>query len=441
MKLSVPILSRLCCLGNLLFSVVVCTAELPATDAQLKAKAERLQAIVEQKLLQQHGMIPMLVRASDYQLPTTDDYRGAYRHRHLRGKSEAELGLPPMHVWRAWENTAANTAYYLHAMAYQYRTTRDPATLAICRRTLAALKYIYTLPIEKGEKGFLCKPYGGIYSNQSSGDQLQCVAWGLAAYRPLAPPEDAADIDTMAVDFARFAMKHDYTSPHGYFGRSASDLKEEPKGQIMDWRRATIFLPILYLAWQGSGDAEFAREISRIYDEAGREKRFGVKTDRFSTTAFGPARRNIYLPSLLMDCDPTHETVWREAMITNYRQARTGLLKDGRWPTAWSYDSKKGRVKIEEYPEVGGGVGKTGRSALFAMCCVAAQRWCPDENMKSDARRILEGLDEATLRFVMPLDDEHPLPPEWEVESKMLDTDCLTGWLCAYWEGRFRGYW
>ena len=99
--------------------------------------------------------------------------------------------MPPMHVWRAWENTAANTAYYLHAMAYQYRVTGDPKTLAICRRTLAALKYIYTLPIEKGEKGFLCKPYGGVYSNQSSGDQLQCVVWGLAAYRPVAPPEDS----------------------------------------------------------------------------------------------------------------------------------------------------------------------------------------------------------------------------------------------------------
>jgi hypothetical protein len=415
--------------------------EQDAPNPNLMRTAAHLQSIVETKLLQPHGMIPMLVRASDYQLPTAEDYQGAYRHRHLRGKSEAELGIPPMHVWRAWENTAANTAYYLYAMSFQYRVTRDPATLAICRRTVGALKHIYTLPIKRGQKGFLCKPYGGVYSNQSSGDQLQCVAWGLAAYRPLATPEDLADIDIMTADFARFAMKNSYTSPSGYFGRSASELKAEQKNQSMDWRRATIFLPILYLAWQGSGDPEFAQEIDRIYDEAGSEKRFRVKTDQFSTTAFGPARRNIYLSSLLAEFDPVHQAVWREAMLTNYRQGRTGVLPDGTWPTAWKYDGSKGSMKVEEYLDVGGGVGRTGRSALFAMSCVSGQRWLPDEDMKGDARHILSKLDETKLRFVMPLDEEHPLPPEWKVESKLLDTDCLTGWLCAYWEGRFRGYW
>ena len=84
---------------------------------------------------------------------------------------------------------------------------------------------------------------------------------------------------------------------------------------------------------------------------------------------------------------------------------------------------------------------RTGRSAIFAMACVSAQRWLPDEDMKGDARKILSGLDVDTLRFILPLDDEHPLPAEWQVESKMIDSDSLTGWLCAYWEGRYRGYW
>lgn len=37
------------------------------TVAELAAKAQRLQTLVEQKLLRQHGMIPMLVRADDCQ--------------------------------------------------------------------------------------------------------------------------------------------------------------------------------------------------------------------------------------------------------------------------------------------------------------------------------------------------------------------------------------
>lgn len=109
------------------------------SSRQLEKKAARLQALVEEKILQDRGLIPMFVRASDYQLPTAEDYKGAYRHRHLKGKTEEELGLPPMHVHRAWENTATDTAYYLAAMAYKYRCTGDPKDLAVCRRTFGAL--------------------------------------------------------------------------------------------------------------------------------------------------------------------------------------------------------------------------------------------------------------------------------------------------------------
>ena len=73
------------------------------TRQELERKALRIQALLEEKTLQVHGLVPMFVRASDYRLPTAEDYAGAYRHRHLRGKTEAELGLPPMHVWRAWK--------------------------------------------------------------------------------------------------------------------------------------------------------------------------------------------------------------------------------------------------------------------------------------------------------------------------------------------------
>jgi hypothetical protein len=122
-------------------------------------------------------------------------------------------------------------------------------------------------------------------------------------------------------------------------------------------------------------------------------------------------------------------------------QNRDGILSDGTWPLAWTFDRKSKKLVLRELVGVGDGYARTGRSAIFAMACATAQRWLPGEDMKKDARKILEGLDEDTFRFIMPLDDDHPLPPEWQVESKMLDTDCLTAWLCAYWEGRFRGYW
>jgi len=439
-----PVCFIICCFVTGLISIAVRADEPRTSDAELATKAQRLEALVEEKMLQQHGMIPMFVRASDFQLPTAEDYQGAYRHRHLHGKTEEELGLPPMHVWRAWENTASDTAYYLAAMSFKYRVTHDPDTLAVCRRTLAALKYIYMLPIENGgEAGFLCKPYGGKYSNQSSLDQVQCVTWGLAAYRPIAPPEDVATIDQMTEDFSRFLMRYQYTMPNGYFGISAAELRHRQGVDYASrgWKRAVIVLPVLNLAWRGTGDDDFANEIDHWYTECDKLPRSILSAKKFSAAGFGDRPRNLYLCSLLMDMDPSRYTRWRDIMKSYYLQGRTGLLEDGTYVTSWTYDSTQGGMKPKEMPSVGGGYGRTGRSAIFAMGCVAAQRWLRDVPMQDDARKILLNLDEDTFRFIMPLDEKHPLPSEWQVESKMLDGDCLTAWLCAYWEGRYRGYW
>ena len=413
------------------------------TSQELVAKAKRLEALVEEKMLQPHGMIPMFVRAGDYKLPTAEDYEGAYSHRHLLGKTEKDIGIPPMHVWRAWENTATDTAYYLAAMAYQYRCTGDPKVLAICRRTLGALKYIYTLPIEKGEKGFLTKPYGGKYSNQTAPDQLQCVTWGLAAYRSVALPEDLADIDIMTKDFAEYAIKTEYITPHGYFGYTPEVCSEVfgdakwSKLKHVGWNLAIIYVLLLNLAWQGTGDPKFLKEIQRWYDACDTRARFSLPTGQFS---FGPASwRQIYLPALLMEMDPVRHELWRSLMLSYFHRVRSGILPDGTTPTAWTYDCRTGN--IEPRPGWGGDLARTGRSAIFAMSCVTAQRWFREVDMIGVARRILEKLDEDTFRFVMPYSDDQPLAPGWEVESKLLDGDSLTAWLCAYWEGRWRGYW
>lgn len=135
------------------------------------------------------------------------------------------------------------------------------------------------------------------------------------------------------------------------------------------------------------------------------------------------------------------EEQWRGRMRAFYLGNRDGILDDGTWPTIWVYHRKAKRIEPQENMGIGGGLGRTGRSAVFAMACVSGQRWLPEEKMKEDARRILVGLEEDTLRFILPLDDEHPLPAEWKIESELIDGDSLTGWLCAYWEGRYRGYW
>jgi len=384
------------------------------TRSDLERKALRLETLVETKIVREHGLIPMFVRAGDYELPTAEDYRGAYRHRHLKGKTEEELGMPPMHVWRAWENTATDTAYYLAAMAHKYRCTGEAKDLAICRRTFGALKYIYGLTAEKGERGRLCKPYGGAWSNQSSGDQTQCVTWGLAAYRGIAPPDDLAAYNTMIAEAAAYNIRTEYNEPHGYFGWTTQELLDANFGgetwRKATWASAVCFVPQLMLAWQSAGDATFLREIRRWYDACADKKPHGCRA------------AEIYLGAMMMELDPLRHDLWREMILTAYAETTKRIRHDG----------------TDDL--------HVGRSAIDAMGCVASQRWFPDVDMTSVARRILEQLDEDTFRFVRP--GEKPVwagaddtLDHWAIESKLIDGDSLTAWLAAYWEGRWRGYW
>jgi hypothetical protein len=405
------------------------------TSEQLDQKALRLQAIIENKTLQAHGLIPMFVRTGDYRLPTEEDYRGAYRHRHLHGKTEAEIGIPPMHVWRAWEDSSANTAAYLGAMAYQYRCTQDPRSLAICRRTLGAIKYIHDVAAKKGEPGFLCKPYGGVYSNQTSGDQVQSVLVGLAAYRPIAPPEDRALVDKLICSFADHQIKVDYECLHGYFAypRKAMGWKN-----WTSWSDGLIFTTLMHAAWNSSGYPVYVQEIRRWHDHCGLKNKIPPPSGK--TIAGALAGRMLYLPAMMMEFDPDHYELWQSFMVDSFQRGKVAVLPDGTMYLACEHNQETG-VTTPKNPGFGGGPIRTGRSAVFARGCVAAQPWFPDEDMVGAARIIVEGLDEPTFRFIMPAGPGQKLAPEWQVEGRLLDHDGLTTWLWAYWEGRWRGYW
>ena len=292
-----------------------------------------------------------------------------------------------------------------------------------------------------GERGYMCKPYGGVYSNQSSGDQVQCILVGLAAYRSISPPEDLAVIDEILVDMAEFDIKWEYVSPHGYFGYTYESLVKSILGENWinaGWSYAIIHTPLLYLAWQATGDPKYLREIERWYEACDTGVRFERPTGKLTG---GIGWRALYLPALLMCFDPANHELWRSLMLQTYDMLRTGVLDNGTSPYQWTCDMESGEREILPATLWGAGPATTGRSGIFARACVAAQPWFRDEDMASTARHILENLDLDTFRFVMPMEENQPVPSEWKVETRLLDMDSLTGWLWGYWEGRWRGYW
>ncbi len=404
------------------------------TDAQLREKARRIQAIVETRTVQAHGLIPMLVRAHDYALPTAADYATMAPHRHMRGKKEADLGMPPLHVWRAWENTTANTAFYLAALSHQFRATGDPLALQRARRTFGAIKYIYELGAAD-ERGFICKPYGGVYNKQTSSDQIQCLLMGLEAYRLIASPADRATLDEMFRTVADLQIKYDYYPKHGYF--AAPTTKEHIEANKSKWSIALIFVPLLRRAWEATGDAKYLAEIDAWYARCNVLAR---TPEPVGAVRGSVAARMFYLPSLMMEIDPANHALWRSMMLGTFKIARTGVLRDGTSYSTWTHNFATGETALHN-PGFGGGPTRTGRNSLIAWACVNAQRWFPHEDMRGLARRILDGLDLDTFRFILPATPGGTLPADWKTEGELIDHDSLVGWLLAYWEGNWRGYW
>ena len=402
------------------------------TAAQLEQKALRLQAIIEEHTLQAHGMVPTLVRRDDYQLPTAEDYVGMEPHRHLQGKSEAELGLPPMHVWRAWENTSADTAFYLGAASRKYRCTQDAADLAVARRTFRALKHIYDIGAEFDEPGFLTKPYGGVASTQTSGDQLQCVTMGLEAFRDLADADEAAIMDEMFVGFADYLIRHQYRpKPGGYFAVTWGPWDWDNAG----WGHVLIYVPVLLRAWQATGESRYREQVDRLYHACRNDTRY--TSERRYT--FGCAHRMLYLPALMMELEPEREAKWREIMTGEFRTISPGILDDGTSYMSVAIDPDSGEVSPVK--TAWGLAVRTGRYTIFGWGCVYTQHCLPNEDMVRVAKRILENQDLDTFHFIMPADPDDELPSNWRLEGELLDHDSLVGWLVMYWEGRWRGYW
>ena len=267
---------------------------------------------------------------------------------------------------------------------------------------------------------------------------------GLAAYRPIAPPEDLADIDLLLRDFAQHAIDSGYVSPHGYFARDRQTLADRIFGtnwQNVGWSYAIIYAPLLYLAWQATGDARFLRQVEWWYSTCDTDWRAEAPGDVMS--GFGHGWRDLYLPSLLMELDPDRHELWRSLMRRRFGTSRTGIRENGTSAVEWTWDTDTGERREEPagfWSGAGGGRAQTGRSSILAMGCVMAQRWLPDEEMVPVARHILERLEPDTMRFIMPVPPE-AAPPSWQIETELLDHDALTGWLRAYWEGRWRGYW
>ena len=238
----------------------------------------------------------------------------------------------------------------------------------------------------------------------------------------------------MFVGFADYQIRHGYRpKPGGHFAHTWEPW-DWSKG---DWSHALLYVPALYHAWLAAGESRYLDQIQRWYRACESDTKWLGGEEGLS---WGSPSRMLYLPSLMMEIDPSQHDKWRRFMSYVFRTMAPSVLPDGTAYSACAKDTETGQMKAVDLGW-GGGPTRTGRISAFGWGCVNAQRWLPDEDMTGVARRILEGLDLDTFRFIMAAGPGRELPPDWRIEGELIDHTSLIGWLWMYWEGRWRGYW
>ncbi|MBI4025376.1 MAG: hypothetical protein HY360_10385 [Verrucomicrobia bacterium] len=128
-------------------------------------------------------------------------------------------------VWLNYENAGQASGKYLRALLQKHAATRDPATLALARRTFAAIQLLWKNAAEQNPygRGWIPKPYAGIRSVaemfECSVDQYADITLALESFHhQAATADEKLAIKEMVASFADWWIERNYTA--GYMGQT-----------------------------------------------------------------------------------------------------------------------------------------------------------------------------------------------------------------------------
>lgn len=161
--------------------------------------------------------------------------------------------------WLNFENSTSFSGEYLLSQVLRYQATQDESALAEAGRALTALQAIAALPGEE-RFGWLCKPFGGRSSQESSPDQNICAMAGLQQFLPYADKTQAAWIRNLMAAVPQYWERINYTIDFG-------DAEWDLRGDVAHMR---IFNALALLSKHNarvrSADG-IARRLHRRYGE------------------------------------------------------------------------------------------------------------------------------------------------------------------------------
>lgn len=378
-------------------------------------------------------------------------------------------GQPPLITAADWlnhENTTSFTGQYLLAQVYRYRATQEDAALAQGERALAVLQRIAALA-GPDRFGWLCKPFGGRVSDESSPDQNICALAGLWAFLPYAGQAQARWIRALIEAVPRYWERIDYTID---FGDHVWDIRR-------DASHMRIFLTANRLAHHllgHDGDLRVAERLEAAYgrftprsaslfDTVANDPEqhwadwrpageFAGATLLFAPLCINilcqvqPQQKETLVPAMaraiehgLIGMDPSwyghyyqHEVratprgyVWRPRTAAPPDAAAQQCIGSGKWA-------------LHEYPHRLLWMDATSRLPLAYMIYLH-QGGAPMPALERIVREIMSRLDFGRLHhFVDPHNDQAVFELQYARRSL---TSEVSNYIAAYWLGRTIGFW
>lgn len=385
---------------------------------ELTAKAEQFERLA-QKTLDERGICLMTIDARTERYVTNDCFDGLSRGDAMPEAVATATEAQPAEYW-SHENPGMGAHRYLSSLAHKKRAGHPASAAREARRIFGGLLEIHRLGNEI-EPGFICKPYGGRPSRETSIDELFGHSIALWIYhREFASDQEKRRIAAQCVETARWIVRHDFQ--YTYFGTRdflyrwnkpidhrtpmlkspmflhlagcfAGALDMEHLGAAMTLRGREV------LAWREAADGgACAAGGRRIRDEFGCELH-NIYQWQAAACVYGEA-----IPFMRDELD------WKRFVVESYEAIRE-LYLEGRSPLP--------------------------KARLIAL------------NVGMEAEKLMPGTVSArdAVRELIEIEKTDLGCSGWNAKSRnkgkgvLLDVQALYHWLEAYWRGVCLGWW
>jgi hypothetical protein len=357
---------------------------------------------------------------------------------------------PTAAEWYYGENTLWATGWLLWSQILRYRVTKEIEALETARKCFRDLSNVFRL-CRQIEPGLLGKPHGGRAGPTTSYDQAAnpVIFYTMYALELGTPEEKAEAADNMALHGEYYLRRNWVMNHHGNLQR------------IVDPAHTSTmkYLACVYAAYQMTGETSYREAAFKYLRQIIQNGKLPWPSNPYEVN------HNLYYWGLLCDfwnkTEIASEFDWLKCIREYWQAAQKsfdaeGLVTFGHYDTVnrtfTPYPSKwLTHEDSKDWPTQA--PRKAGRSwisptslgnrslncALLAALALLARSHGLDKDAHLAAARILQRMDESTLRWRWW--DDGKLPPELKPSLNLFAPEVPAAWLVAYWMGRLQKVW